>query len=96
VKGALAPVSNSDCDRGTLELRILEAVNGRPTVVFVDLSSGSCLIAALARLRGRPGVSVVTGVNLAMLVDFMFHLDLAPHAAAERAVAAACRAIKVP
>ncbi|MGH7518752.1 MAG: hypothetical protein ACREOC_15000 [Gemmatimonadales bacterium] len=96
VKGALAPVSNTDCDRGTLETRILEAVDGRPTVVFVDLASGSCLIATLARLRGRPDVKVVTGVNLAMLVDFVFHREQAPDVAAERAVAAACRAIRVP
>jgi mannose/fructose-specific phosphotransferase system component IIA len=96
VQGVLAAVSNSDCDRGTLEGRILDAVAGGPSVVFVDLASGSCLIAALNRLRGRPGVKVVTGVNLAMLVDFVFHLDQDPDAAAERAVAAACRAIKVP
>jgi mannose/fructose-specific phosphotransferase system component IIA len=96
IKGALVPVSNTDCDRGTLEMRILEAVDGRPTVVFVDLASGSCLIATLARLRGRPDVKVVTGVNLAMLVDFVFHREQAPDVAAERAVAAACRAIRVP
>jgi len=96
VKGALVPVSNTDCDRGTLELRILEAVDGRPTVVFVDLASGSCLIAALARLRGRLDVKVVTGVNLPMLVDFVFHLEQSPDTAAERAVGAAFRAIKVP
>jgi mannose PTS system EIIA component len=96
VKDALLPVSNTDCDRGTLETRILDAVGAGPAVVFVDLASGSCLIATLARLRGRPEATVVTGVNLAMLVDFVFHRDQEPGAAAERAVAAGCRAIKVP
>jgi mannose/fructose-specific phosphotransferase system component IIA len=96
VKGALIPVSNTDCDRGTLETRILEAVADQPAIVFVDLASGSCLIATLARLRDRPAVKAVTGVNLAMLVDFVFHRDQTPEAAAERAVATACRAIKVP
>jgi mannose/fructose-specific phosphotransferase system component IIA len=96
LKDVLVPVSNTDCDRGTLETRILEAVADGPAVVFVDLASGSCLIATLARLRGRPGVSVVTGVNLAMLVDFVFHREQAPADAAGRAVAAGCRAIKVP
>lgn len=96
VRGVLVPVSNIDCDRGALEQRILAAVDGRPTVVFVDLASGSCLIAALAQLRGAPGVRVVTGVNLAMLVDFVFHVDLPPDAAAARAVAAGERAIRVP
>ena len=96
VKDALVPVSNTDCDRGTLEQRILDAVGVGPAIVFVDLASGSCLIATLARLRGRSDVTVVTGVNLAMLVDFVFHRDQSPVAAAERAVAAGCRAIKVP
>ena len=96
VKDALVAVSNTDCDRGTLEARILEAVGPGPAVVFVDLASGSCLIATLARLRGRPEVTGVTGVNLAMLVDFVFHREQESAAAAERAVAAGCRAIKVP
>ncbi len=96
VKGVLVPVSNTDCDRGALETRILEAVDRRPTVVFVDLASGSCLIATLARLRGRADVKVVTGVNLAMLVDFVFRREQPLDIAAERAVAAACRAITVP
>src|SRR5512134_2015209 len=86
VKDALVPVSNTDCDRGTLEQRILDAVGVGPAIVFVDLASGSCLIATLARLRGRSDVTVVTGVNLAMLVDFVFHRDQSPVATAERAV----------
>ena len=55
---------------------------GRPAVVFVDLASGSCLFAVLKRLRGEPSVKVVTGVNLAMLVDFLFHRSLSPAEAA--------------
>ena len=96
VKGVLIPVSNTGCDRGALEERIVEAVGDRATLVFVDMPSGSCLIAALARLRARPDVRVVTGVNLAMLVDFVFHLSQTPDAAAARAAAAGERAIKVP
>ncbi|HWB42622.1 MAG TPA: hypothetical protein VG500_15275 [Gemmatimonadales bacterium] len=96
VTGVLQPVSNTDCDRDALEQRVSEAVDGRPTVVFVDLASGSCLFAVLKRLRAMPGVRVVTGVNLAMLVDFVFHLSLDPEAAAERAMAAGTRAIRTP
>jgi mannose/fructose-specific phosphotransferase system component IIA len=96
VRGALVPVSNTGCDRGRLEERIVTAVGDRATVVFVDMASGSCLVAALARVRSRTDVRVVTGVNLAMLVDFVFHLSQTPEEAAARAAAAGERAIKVP
>ena len=88
-----ARVTNTDCDRGTLEERIAQAVDGKPAVVFVDLSSGSCLFAVLNRLRAAAGVRVVTGVNLAMLVDFLFHRALPAEEAAARAAAAGGKAI---
>jgi mannose/fructose-specific phosphotransferase system component IIA len=94
--GALAPVSNTGCDLDMLEQRILAAVNGRPSVVFVDLASGSCLVAVLKRLRNEHSVKVVTGVNLAMLVDFVFHRSLSPSEAATRAVAAGEKSIRIP
>jgi mannose/fructose-specific phosphotransferase system component IIA len=96
VTGVLLPVSNSGCDREALEQRVAEAVDGRPAIVFVDLASGSCLFAVLKRMRALPGVQVVTGVNLAMLVDFVFHVTLEPGAAAERAIAAGTKAIRIP
>jgi mannose/fructose-specific phosphotransferase system component IIA len=94
--GALVPVSNTGCDRETLENRVLAAVDGRPAVVFVDLASGSCLFAVLKRLRTEPSVKVVTGVNLAMLVDFAFHRSLSPAEAASHAVAAGEKSIRIP
>jgi mannose/fructose-specific phosphotransferase system component IIA len=96
LSGALVPVSNTGCDRDTLEQRVLAAVNGRPAVVFVDLASGSCLFAVLKRLRSQESVKVVTGVNLAMLVDFVFHRSLSPADAASRAVAAGEKSIRMP
>jgi len=94
--GALIPVSNMGCDRDTLEDRILAAVDGHPAVVFVDLASGSCLVAVLKRLRSEQLVKVVTGVNLAMLVDFVFHRSLSPADAASRAAAAGETSIRIP
>jgi mannose/fructose-specific phosphotransferase system component IIA len=94
--GALVPVSNTGCDRDTLEDRVMGAVDGRSAVVFVDLASGSCLFAVLKRLRTEPSVKVVTGVNLAMLVDFVFHRTLSPAEAASRAVAAGEKSIRIP
>jgi mannose/fructose-specific phosphotransferase system component IIA len=96
IQGALVPVSNTGCDRDTLEQRVLSAVNGQPAIVFVDLASGSCSFAVLKRLRGHPSVKVVTGVNLAMLVDFVFHRSLSPADAASRVVAAGEKSIGIP
>ena len=72
------------------------SASGSGPVVFVDMASGSCLFAALRRLRAVPSVRVVTGVNLAMLVDFVFHRSVSAAAAAERAVAKGGEAIKAP
>jgi mannose/fructose-specific phosphotransferase system component IIA len=38
---------------------------------------------------------VVAGVNLPMLVDFVYHRDATPEAAAARAVEVGTRAVKV-
>lgn len=95
IRGALIPVSNADCDRHRLEQRILEAVAGRPSVVFIDMPSGSCLFAAAHRLQGGAGTRLVTGVNLAMLLDFVFHRDLPLAVAAERAAETGSKAILV-
>ena len=96
VDAALIPVSNMGCDRDTLEQRVLAAVDQHAAVVFVDMASGSCLIAVLKRLRADPAVRVVTGVNLAMLVDFVFHRSLSPEEAAARAVAVGQASIRLP
>ena len=96
VDAALIPVSNMGCDRDTLEQRILAAVDQHPAVVFVDMASGSCLIAVLKRLRADQSVRVVTGVNLAMLVDFVFHRSLSPEEAASRAVTVGQASIRLP
>ena len=96
VTGALQAVSNTGCDRGTLEERVAAAVGSSPALVFVDLSSGSCLFAVLNRLRANASAKVVTGVNLAMLVDFVFHRESPLEDAAARAAVAGGKAIRVP
>jgi mannose/fructose-specific phosphotransferase system component IIA len=50
----------------------------------------------LRRLRDRDDVRIVTGVNLAMLVDFLFHRTLPPAEAAAHAANSGGSAIKVP
>ena len=44
-------------------------------VVFTDLPAGSCTFAARRLQRERPELVLVTGVNLATLLDFVFSGD---------------------
>ena len=45
------------------------------SVIFTDLPAGSCTMAARRIQREQPAVKVVTGVNLATLLDFAFHAE---------------------
>lgn len=71
----------------------MAAVGGQPTVVFIDMPSGSCLFAVMRRLQSLPDVRVVTGVNLAMLLEFVFNRDGTPADAAEHLAQVGVRAI---
>ncbi|MCA0376012.1 MAG: hypothetical protein LCH84_10130 [Gemmatimonadetes bacterium] len=48
--------------------RALDTTGAR--VVFTDLPAGSCTMAVRRMIRERPGVLLVTGVNLSLLLDF--------------------------
>lgn len=89
----LEAISNTDCDRGMLEERILAAVGDGPALVFIDMPSGSCLFAAMRRLEGIPDTRVITGVNLAMLLEFVFHRDGEADDVAAQVVEAGRRAV---
>jgi PTS system N-acetylgalactosamine-specific IIA component len=60
-------------------------------VVFTDLPAGSCTLAARRLQRERPDLVLVTGANLATLLDFVFSAeeasdeDAAAHAATHAA-----------
>ena len=96
VDDVLIPVSNEGCDPKALAARIEAAIGGVPAVLFVDLPGGSCLTSAIRLAHGHADIAVVTGVNLAMLLDFVFHRDVSPAEAARRAVEAGGRAIRSP
>lgn len=85
VEGALHPVSNESCSPEELTARVAEAVGPGPAVVFVDMASGSCGFVG-RRLAADDRVVVVSGVNLPMLLDFVFHTDMDPRRLAERVV----------
>jgi mannose/fructose-specific phosphotransferase system component IIA len=82
----LVPVSNTGCDRASLSARLDAAIGGQPSVIFADMPGGSCAFSAAKYARDHATVRVVTGVNLAMLLDFAFHRGSALDEAAARAV----------
>jgi len=94
IEDALVPVSNEGCDREMLFRNLAAAVGDSSAVLFIDLPGGSCLASAATYAHGKPELAVVTGVNLAMLLDFVFHRDLPPAEAARHAAAAGNRAIR--
>lgn len=96
IDDALVPVSNEGCDYAGLARRLTDAVGGGPGVLFIDLPGGSCLTGAARYSKGRPDLAVVTGVNLAMLLDFVFRREVTPAEAARRAGEAGGKAIRVP
>jgi len=74
---ALAPLSNEGCGPESLQARVDEALPGEgPAIVFTDLGSGSCAFTARRIALERPGTGIVTGVNLATLLDFVFHREM--------------------
>lgn len=96
IDGALVPISNEGCDNDALGDRLRQAVGERPAVLFVDLPGGSCLTNSIRFAKQHADIAVVTGVNLAMLLDFVFHRDVSPAEAARRAVDAGAKAIRAP
>jgi len=89
----LIAVSNDGCDTSALFERIERAVAGRPAVLFVDLPGGSCRMGAGLAARGHRDIAVVSGASLPMLLDFVFHRETTPAAAATRAAEVGARGI---
>ena len=54
-------------------------------VIFTDLPAGSATLAARRIVKDDPGVVLVSGVNLATLLDFVFNTSVSPAEAARAA-----------
>jgi N-acetylgalactosamine PTS system EIIA component len=79
-------VTNRDLSAADVEQLIRDrlAMSGA-TVIFTDLPAGSCTMAARRIQREQATLSVVTGVNLATLLDFAFHAEAGDADAVEHA-----------
>jgi N-acetylgalactosamine PTS system EIIA component len=65
---------------------VRKAAGDSEVVIFTDLPSGSCALAARKAAMNRPGTAIVSGVNLPLLLDFVFHRDLPLPALVERLI----------
>jgi N-acetylgalactosamine PTS system EIIA component len=83
---AFVPLSNRDMSAADVERAMREQVDARALeVIFTDLPAGSCTMAARRLQRERPNIVLVTGTNLATLLDFVFHTDVPAVEAARHA-----------
>jgi PTS system N-acetylgalactosamine-specific IIA component len=54
-------------------------------VIFTDLPGGSATLAVRKMMRTNPDIVLVTGANLATLLEFVFHADVDAKTAARTA-----------
>lgn len=73
---ALQAITNDGCGPERLLAQVRDALGDAPAIVFTDLGSGSCAFAARKVLLDRPDTGLVCGVNLPVLLDFVFHRHL--------------------
>lgn len=82
----LIPVSNRGLSGDAIEKALADAVDTHAArVIFTDLPGGSATIAARRVIRAREGLTLVAGVSLAVLLDFVMSEDLDRRAAAKHA-----------
>jgi len=91
---SLAALSNRGLSPQSLAEGVRALSAGRPTVVFTDLPAGSCGFAARLLARSVPGVTVICGVNLPMLLDFVTNRHLPVDELVERLVTKARASIQ--
>lgn len=83
---ALITMSNRGLSGEAIESALAAAVDeSGARVIFTDLPGGSATIAARRVIRARDGLTMVAGVSLAVLLDFVMSEDLDRRAAAQHA-----------
>ena len=75
-EGVLTAMSNEGQSPEGLADQVDALVENEPVVVFTDLGSGSCALTAQLTCRNNGRRAVVFGMNLPMLLEFVFHREL--------------------
>ena len=75
-EGVLTAMSNDGQNPQGLADRVEALVGSEPVVVFADLGSGSCALTAQLTCKDNGRRAVVFGMNLPMLLEFVFHREL--------------------
>lgn len=73
---AVSALSNEGCGPADLIDRIRMHAGDESIVLFTDMAGGSCALAARKVAAQRPGTGFVAGVNLPILLDFVYHRGL--------------------
>ena len=91
----LVAISNIGLGAEEMESVMRARIGEGIRAIFSDLPSGSWTMAARRAMRGNEEVVLVTGVNLAALLEFVMHDDVAPAAAARACIDRARGAISL-
>jgi PTS system N-acetylgalactosamine-specific IIA component len=81
----LIGVSNTGMTPEEMQSAVDRYIAGGINVVFTDLPGGSATICARRVTAKKEGVVIVSGVNLPMLLEFVFSSDTAAESAARAA-----------
>ena len=82
----LQTISNEGRGPEGLLSAVREAAGDAPVLLFTDLPSGSCAFAARKIAMTRAYTGIICGVNLPLLLDFVFNRDLPLEALVKRLV----------
>jgi mannose/fructose-specific phosphotransferase system component IIA len=72
----IVPVSNRGMSPEALADAVSDALEDGAGLVFTDLPSGSCGFVARRLAQLNPGLVVVSGANLAVLIEFVMNRSL--------------------
>ena len=73
---ALGAISNEGRGPDDLLEAIRDSSGGQSVILFTDMGGGSCAFAARKLAAQRPATAFVAGVNLPLLLEFVFHREL--------------------